>query len=183
VGGLDELTPDLFTIADRLGLWKKEPVDSLRLKDYNSRGSLAGEGAAFFALSSRKKEKTIARLSSVMTFFNPAILSDNVKKIVNVGKPDVVILGINGDTSGDEVYASLRKGIFSNMPVAYYKHLCGEYDTSTAFALAMAAGIIREQRVPDIMKLDIEPAGEIHNILIYNHFRKLNHSAILVSSC
>jgi len=183
VGGIDELTPDLFTITDRLGLWKKEPVDSLRLKDYNSRGSLAGEGSAFFALSNRKNIKTIARLSSVMTFFNPASPSENETKIANTGKPDLVILGINGDSSGDEVYASLRKGIFRNIPAAYYKHLCGEYDTSSAFALAMAAGIIREQRVPDIMKLDNVPAGEIHNILIYNHLRNINHSAIMVSSC
>jgi 3-oxoacyl-[acyl-carrier-protein] synthase II len=183
VGGFDELTTDLFTITDRLGFWKKEPVDSLRLKDYKSRGSLAGEGASFFALSNQKNNKTIARLSSVMTFFNPASLNENVSKITNVAKPDVVMLGINGDSAGDEVYANLRKGVLRNIPVAYYKHLCGEYETSSAFALAMAAGIIREQRVPDIMKLDNEPAGEIHTILIYNHLRNINHSAILVSSC
>ena len=118
-----------------------------------------------------------------MTFFNPSGPIDNENKIVKAGKPDLVIYGINGDSSGDEVYASLRKGIFRNIPAAYYKHLCGEYDTSSAYALAMAAGIIREQRVPDIMMLDNEPIGEIHNILIYNHLRNINHSAIMVSSC
>jgi hypothetical protein len=94
-----------------------------------------------------------------------------------------VLLGTNGDSSGDEVYTYLRKGIFTKVPSAYYKHLCGEYDTSSAFALAMAAGILREQRVPDIIKLDNEPIGKIHNILIYNNIRNMNHSAILVSTC
>ena len=182
-GGIDELTPDLFTITDRLGLWKKEPVDNLRLKDYNSTGSIAGEGSAFFALSSRKTGKSIARLGHVMTFFYPGSLQEIEKKLINYVKPDLVILGINGDPAGNEVYNSLRNGIFRNIPAAYYKHLCGEYDTSTAFALAMAAWIIREQNVPDIMKLDKLPVGKIHNILIYNHLRNVNHSAILVSSC
>ncbi len=191
VGGLDELTPYLFTITDRLGLWKKEPVDNLNLKEYSGRGSLAGEGTAFFLISRNKSVKSYARLHSVVTFFKPSDHSEIEKRLSDIigknpgtnSKPDLVLLGINGDSSGDEVYTNLRKGIFAKIPSAYYKHLCGEYDTSSAFALAMAAGILREQRVPDIMKLDNEPADQIHNILIYNHFRNINHSAILVSSC
>jgi 3-oxoacyl-[acyl-carrier-protein] synthase II len=182
-GGIDELTPDFFTITDRLGLWKKEPVDNLYLKDYKNRGTIAGEGSAFFALGSRKTEKSIARLGSVITFFNPGNQEEIERKLEDFSKPDLVLLGLNGDPSGDEVYSSLINGIFRNIPAAYYKHLCGEYDTSSAFALAMAAGIIREQRVPDIMKLDNTNVGKIHNILIYNHLRTVNHSVILVSSC
>jgi len=118
-----------------------------------------------------------------MTFFKPDNQEEIEKKLGNIVKPDLVILGVNGDQTGDEVYSNLRKGIFKNIPAVYYKHLCGEYDTSSAFALAMAAGIIREQHVPDIMKLDSMPDGKIHNILIYNHLRNVNHSVILVSSC
>jgi hypothetical protein len=183
VGALDELTPDLFTITDRLGFWKKVPVNNLCLKDSKSRGSIAGEGTAFFALSRHKSEKSLARISSVMTFFRPENITELQNRITSIGKPDLVILGINGDPQGDEIYSHLRKGIFNDIPALYYKHLCGEYDTSSAFALAMASGIIREQRVPDIMKLDDIPVGELRNILIYNHLRNVNHSAILVTSC
>jgi 3-oxoacyl-[acyl-carrier-protein] synthase II len=191
VGALDELTPSMFIITDRLGLWKKEPVNNLHLKDYKSRGSLAGEGSAFFALSGRKKEKSIARITSVLTFLKPDNVSETEKKLSgfiqkNIGKEDkidLVILGINGDQSSDEIYSYLGKSLFSHVPAAYYKHLCGEYDTSSSFALAMAAGIIREQRVPDVMMLDNKPVGAIRNILIYNHLRNINHSAILISSC
>ena len=183
VGAIDELTPDLFTITDRLGFWKKEPVDNLCLKDCRSSGSIAGEGSAFFALSSRKTEKSIARIGHLITLFKPESMEEIEKKLERIVKPDLIILGVNGDRSGDVVYHNLRKGIFRNIPSAYYKHLCGEYDTSSAFALAMATGIIREQHVPDIMKLDSAPIGEIHNILIYNYLRNTNHSAILVTSC
>ncbi len=183
VGGIDELTPDLFAITDRLGLWKKEPVDNCCLKDYRNTGSIAGEGSAFFALSSRKTEKSIARIGSVMIFFKPENQEEIEKKLETIVKPDLVMLGVNGDQSGDTIYHDLRNGIFRNIPAAYYKHLCGEYDTSVAFALAMSAGIIREQHVPDCMKLDDLQTREIHNILIYNNIRNVNHSAILVSSC
>lgn len=183
VGGLDELTPDLFTITDRLGLWKKEPVDNCCLKDYSSSGSISGEGCAFFALSSRKTEKSIARIGQVMTIFRPEDQKEIEKKLGKIEKPDLIMLGVNGDQSGDIVYHNLMNGIFSNVPAAYYKHLCGEYDTSAAFALAISAGIIREQHVPGIMKLDDRQIGKINNILIYNHIRNINHSAILISSC
>jgi len=183
VGALDELTPDLFTITDRLGFWKKDPLNNLHLKDAKNRGSIAGEGTAFFALSRQKTEKSFARISSVITFFKPDNIADLQNRILSEEKPDLVILGINGDPQGDEIYSQLMKGTLTGIPALYYKHLCGEYDTSSAFALAMAAGIIREQRVPDIMKLDDKQVGEIRNILIYNHLRNINHSAILVKSC
>lgn len=183
VGALDELTPDLFAITDRLGFWKKETVSNLHLKDYKSRGSIAGEGTAFFSLGRLKSEKSFARLSFVMTLLKPQSIQKIENSLREAGNPDLVILGINGDSAGDEVYNQLRKEFFRDIPATYYKHLCGEYDTSTAFALAMAAGIIREQRVPEIMKLDNRPVGGIRKILIYNHLRNVNHSAIMVSSC
>ncbi len=183
VGALDELTPDLFAITDRLGFWKKETVSNLHLKDSKSRGTLAGEGTAFFALSRMKSEKSFARISSVKTLLRPATLQKIEESLIVNGKPDLVILGKNGDSAGDRIYNDLRRGVFKEVPAAWYKHLCGEYDTSTAFALAMAVGIIREQRIPEIMKLDNRPVGGIRKILIYNHLRNVNHSAIMVSSC
>jgi hypothetical protein len=191
VGALDELTPNLFAITDRLGLWKKEPVNNLHLAEYKSKGSLAGEGTAFFVLSNSKTERSIARINSVLTFLKPDDISETEKKLSdfiqkNVGEKaaiDLVIMGINGDSSSDEIYSYLRQNLLSGVPSAYYKHLCGEYDTSSSFALYLAAGIIREQRVPVVMNLDNKPFGKIRNILIYNHLRNVNHSAILISSC
>ena len=182
-GALDELTPDLFTITDRLGFWKKEPVNNLRLGEYKTHGTIAGEGVAFLALSRNKTEKSVAAITSVRTLFNPEGFDEVEELLKNQAKPNLVILGINGDNEGDRLYQKLRSGIFSNIPALYYKHLCGEYDTSTAFATTLAARIIKDQHVPEIMKTDDHHYGTINNILIYNHLRNRDHSSIVVSSC
>jgi|WetSurMetagenome_2_1015567.scaffolds.fasta_scaffold00024_54 3-oxoacyl-[acyl-carrier-protein] synthase II len=191
VGGLDEMTPELFAITDRLGFWKKEPVDNLSLKNYTGNGTIGGEGTAFFILSRNKNEKTTACIRSVNTFFNPAGIEEVESKLSKILagddetfiKPDLVLLGLNGDAGGDEIYENLNKSIFKDIPSAYYKHLCGEYDTSVSFAMALAAGIIRGQRVPGILSLKGSVTGAINKILIYNHLRNINHSAIVVTSC
>ena len=96
---------------------------------------------------------------------------------------DVEHLGLNGDIRSDEIYHSLKEKVFRGIPCAYYKHLCGEYDTSSAFAMFMAAEIIRNQYVPGYMSLDNASPEKIRNVLIYNHQRNINHSLILLSSC
>jgi 3-oxoacyl-(acyl-carrier-protein) synthase len=190
-GGIDELTTNSFIITDRLGLWKKEPLNNLKLLDYKSNGSLAGEGAAFFMISNLKNENSIAKLNSVNTFYKSENisetenrLSDIIRKTVgNIGKIDLVIMGMNGDMFYDENYNHLRKTLFNSIPCAYYKHLCGEYDTSSSFALYLASGILKEQIVPSVLRLDEKPIKDINNILIYNNLRNVNHSVILLSSC
>ena len=57
LGGIDELTDRSFTIMNRMGHWKRKPVNNLRLYQDKTRGSIAGEGAAFFFLSQREDGK------------------------------------------------------------------------------------------------------------------------------
>jgi hypothetical protein len=191
VGGLDELTSDSFFITGRLGLWKKIPVDSLGILEDKHRGGLAGEGMTFFILSNKKKENTIASINTPETFYKPdnfTVVKERVSRYIeksrNEGRNiDMVLLGLNGDPVSDEVYYYLKENLFNEIPCGYYKHLCGEYDTSTSFATFLASDIIRKQQIPGVMRLDDKPAGRIENILIYNHLRNVNHSLILISSC
>lgn len=191
LGGADELTDDSFAITDRLGFWKKEPVESLRLLEYKSKGSLAGEGMTFFLLSSRKNEKSYAATEIPEIFCKPENISETGGRISSfirskVGHPgniDLVLMGLNGDIRSDEIYHSLKEKVFQGIPCGYYKHLCGEYDTSTAFAMFIAAEIIRNQFVPQYISLDNTRPEKIRNVLIYNHQRNVIHSMILLSSC
>ncbi len=191
VGGLDELTPNSFIITDRLGFWKKNQINNLRLLDYGSKGSLAGEGAAFFALSNRKTELSIAKIISMETFFRPEgfcgaelKISDFIKRsLADSDHIDLILMGMSGDIETDKIYHHLNNCLFRNIPCAYFKHLCGEYDTSSSFALYLASVILEKQSVPEIIRLDKTPIKEIRNILIYNHRRNVHHSAILLSSC
>lgn len=191
VGGLDELTDNSFIITDRLGLWKKTPVDSLNLLKYNNKGSLAGEGAAFFALSRERKENSFTCMSLPAMFYKPrnisevehqlsAFLSRDGKTLNDI---DLVILGLNGDAAGDKIYYQLIDQHFKNIPVAYFKHLCGEYDTSSAFAVFLAALVIKKQQIPEVACLNKSPENKIKHILIYNHLRNINHTFFLISAC
>src|ERR1039457_1354915 len=69
LGGVDELTDNAWTIMNRLGHWKRNPLNNLKLFNDKTRGSIAGEGAAFFFLSSSKNGSSYAEISGTDTFY------------------------------------------------------------------------------------------------------------------
>jgi 3-oxoacyl-[acyl-carrier-protein] synthase II len=188
---VDELTANSFRITSRLGFWKKETITNLNLLDHNSKGSLAGEGTAFFALNNRKTDHSTAKILSVGMFYKPEGYASVEKRIcsflsnepISACQTDLVLMGLSGDRVTDGIYYHLRNTIFKNTSCAFYKHLSGEYDTSSSFALYLASGILKEQKIPGIIRLDSRPVEKIRNILIYNHLRNFQHSLILLSSC
>jgi 3-oxoacyl-(acyl-carrier-protein) synthase len=188
-GGIDEMTLNHIAITRRAGHWKNEPVKNLEMLKWNSPGSMAGEGSGFFLLSAGKTDKTYACIRDVKTLYKPAN-PDEIKLQVtsmlsasglNVSEIDLVLLGINGDNRNDHIYYEFAKSIFPGTPLSYYKHLCGEYHTSSAFALWLAANILKRQTVPYILRLNNVHREPVRNILIYNQYYNVNHSFILVS--
>jgi 3-oxoacyl-[acyl-carrier-protein] synthase II len=184
VGSADELTPSLFRITDRLGFWKKNEINNIHLFENQTNGSLPGEGTAFFCLSSRRNDNSMARLVSVRTIYKPGD-SEIMSSLPETGydRRRLVILGTNGDPDSDKLLNRLRESVFRDCTIAFYKHLCGEYDTSVSFALYLAARIIKEQKIPGVMMAGESPSDGISDILIYNQFRRTEHSAILISGC
>jgi 3-oxoacyl-[acyl-carrier-protein] synthase II len=191
VGGIDELTNNSFTITGRLGFWKRQPIDILNLLNTNTRGSIAGEGTTFFSVSSTRNERSMAEIKSVETFYKPENISVTEEKITDfvqrtcssMNNLDLVILGINGDSGDDKIYYMLKDHLFNAVPCVYYKHMCGESDSSSAFALWLASMILNKGNVPEVLRIDNKAVRKIENILIYNHLRNTNHSMFLISSC
>lgn len=189
-GGVDEIGKNKFLSFDRIGHWKKPDTGNLKLLEYDSAGTIAGEGSTFFLLQNSSSQYTYALLKSVHTFSNPSDTRAIIKQAewflsqqgLEVSDIDLVLLGLNGDRQFDAVYYELMATVFSISGQAYYKHLCGEYHTSTAFALWLAANILSLQQVPPIIRLNNRKAKTINHILIYNHYRDVNHSFILASS-
>ena len=191
LGAADEITPNLYKITKRLNLWKKEPFNHLKLAEYKTKGSIAGEGAAFFALTNESNTNNYANINAVDSFYKPesndfiskrisSFLLNNKLKTDDI---DLVIMGNSGDINTDDVYYYLMDGLFEKNTVAYYKHLSGEYQTSSSFAMWLAAVILKNQEIPQIAKLNDKPYRKINNILIYNHYFTINHSLILLSKC
>jgi 3-oxoacyl-[acyl-carrier-protein] synthase II len=189
VGGIDECTPNFVFLHNYLGYWK-DPVDNLQLLQYKTPGTIAGEGSAFFMLSNEPTDNTYAKLQSVSTGFaldNKEVIAQLDLLLQNAGLGitdlDLVIFGMNGDVYFDEIYHQLQNSYFDSSSVyGYYKHLCGDYYTSTAFALWLVSIIIRNQSVPAVVRLNAANRKQIRHVLIYNHIRNKEHSMILVSS-
>jgi 3-oxoacyl-(acyl-carrier-protein) synthase len=190
VGGIDECTPNFIQIHNYLGYWK-ESANNLQLLRYKTPGTIVGEGSAFFMLSAQPTDSTFAKLDGVNTCLdlaNNGEVADQIDSFIKdygLKKEDIdlVIFGMDGDIHLDQIYHQLQDTYFDRSSVyGYYKHLCGEYYTSTAFALWLGSIIIRNQAVPAIVRLNTANRQNIRHVLIYNHIRNKEHSMILLSA-
>lgn len=188
VGGVDEngdYTMSLFKLAGRV---KKEIDPSFSILNSNSPGAVHGEGAGFFVLENEKKDNTYAEFLDVEikntleeNEIEAEIITFLKSNNLDIADIDAVVLGFNGDAKFDSYYKNLAENTFANTPQLYYKHLCGEYDTAAAFALWMAAKIIKTQEVPEIIKANLVTRSAYNTILLYNQLSGKNHSFTLLS--
>ncbi len=191
VGGIDECTNDFMKLHGYMDYWKKSQ-SNLQLLNGKSSGTIAGEGSAFFMLSGEAGDggyKII--VDGLHTFFTPQKV-DTAEILKEIGvflqqtgtKPDEingVMLGLNGDVLFDEVYYDMQKDWFTaNTEFLYYKHLCGEYYTASAFALWLGCMVLGNRHIPDVVRLTGKSGHTINNLLIYNHIRNREHSLILL---
>jgi len=191
LGAVDEITDISHTILNRMGLYKQEPVLNTALFKSGSKGTIAGEGASFFLLANEPSSADYAKLVGLKTFYKPRgakeieehILSFLDTHSVPLKDIDLVITGRNGDNGLDEIFDQLQQSIFSKNNLINYKHLCGEYPTSSAFALWVAVNIIKTGKVPPALGYKGSKENKIGKILVYNHYQNIHHSLILVSAC
>jgi len=187
VGGTEEMVDSSFKILTRLGLYRRQPTSNLELLSTEAKGSMGGEGAAFFLLSDKASPDNVAELSSIKTLYNINDIEVGITKFLAESnlKPDdidLVITGKNGDMKNDSVYNQLGSSIFKNNNIANYKHLSGEYSTSSSFALWLAANIIKSGITPQaIIETKVNPKAT-KRVLIYNHYQHKYHSLMLVSA-
>jgi 3-oxoacyl-(acyl-carrier-protein) synthase len=190
-GGVDEIIDTSHIILSRFGLYKTEPLSNFDLIRSGTKGTMDGEGAAFFVLTNQSSEDNQACLDAISTFYKPQSITETEKNILSflekqstdISKIDLIITGMNGDCRGDEIYVRLSHSIFKNKNQVCYKHLCGEYPTSTAFALWLATNIFKKQSIPAILGQKPESGRSLQRILIYNHHQNLHHSLFLLSAC
>lgn len=191
VGAMDEITDMSHAILSRMGLYKRGPLSNFNLFGSGSKGTIAGEGAAFFVATNKPSVNNLARIDAVATFNAPENIAEIEEYIgsflaaqsVTRSDIDLLITGHNGDAKNDAIYTRLQRTAFDGIPLVRYKHLCGEYPTSTAFALWMGATIIKTNNIPPALGLQGAVGGKINKLLIYNHYQNTSHSLILISAC
>jgi 3-oxoacyl-[acyl-carrier-protein] synthase II len=141
-GGIDELTDASFEILSRFGLYRHVP---------------AGEGAAFFVLTSERGETDYAKLEGMATFYKPEDAGKEIARFLNEQAVEPASIDL---VIGDEILAGI--------PTMPYKTQCGEYPTATAYAFWLAAQLIR--------------SGVHRRILVYNQYLDVHHAAFLLAA-
>jgi 3-oxoacyl-[acyl-carrier-protein] synthase II len=191
VGAIDEITNVSHTILNRMGLYKQTAIANSALYETSSKGTIAGEGAAFFLLANEHAQNDYAKLDGLHTFYKPTGVEEIATQIekfiaaqnIAIDEIDLIIIGKNGDATSDKIYDEVAEQVFSKSNTANYKDLCGEYPTSTAFALWLGANIIKHNTIPAVVNANIKTENKTKRILIYNHYQNIHHSLLLISAC
>ncbi len=189
-GGIDELSDRTSSLYKLAGFIKEDFAGPYSVLSSGSTGAVFSQGATFFVLEDRPKSSTYAEMKDVFIINRLSVeevedAAIQFLKANQLGGDDIdaVILGYDGDAEFDNYYRRLGENCFSNTPQAYYKHLSGEYNTASAFGLWVGVNLIREQNIPDILQVNQLQRAGYRNILLYNQYRGIDHSFILISQC
>ncbi|GAO42083.1 beta-ketoacyl synthase chain length factor [Flavihumibacter petaseus] len=157
-GAADELTSYSHTILKRFGLFRQ---------------LAAGEGAAFFLLSAEPNNNIVStgprtRVNGVEFFTGDTTAMDSrmERLTMKYGQPDLVLTGNAGTDP------------LPGVPHYYYKPLCGEFPTASAFATWMATRLLDQQGLPEWL-----PAGDasyLRRIWIHQSDSTGHHAVILL---
>lgn len=187
VGGVDEISNKITSFMYLDDQLKEKEIKNLDLLQLATPGTITSEGAHFFTISTEKNSGTYAALLDVSVFSASTPESASLKietflkqNSVSVEDIDLVILGNNGDARFDRFYHFLQEGIFKNNLQIGYKHLVGDYDTVSGYALWLGCKLLKGLEIPPILRLNDMPIKNVNKILIYNQYLGENHSLILL---
>ena len=192
VGAYDEADEVQYKVNSRVGHYKTDQINSLQLFNQNSSGSLQGEGAAFFSIEPYRGENCWCVLRGVKMIFKPgsiqllqAALENFLSRhSMSIRDIDVLISGLSGDVENDQLLSGLTANAFSHIPELRFKHLCGEYCTSSSFGFWIAASILRKQQIPSALQFNnVAATFPIKNVLLMNQYMGRNYSFILLKAC
>jgi 3-oxoacyl-[acyl-carrier-protein] synthase II len=178
VGSYDEAAEIQYKASIRASHFKTEFINNLSLFDTSTKGSIQGEGSAFFTLSGKSSATTLCTMNGMDLIYKPEgrELQDALDNFLaannlSVKHIDLIINGVSGDVEHDTVTNSLIRSRFEKNSQVRFKHLCGEYTTATSFALWLGTSILSRQYVPDIVK--VQPWNQpdkLKTILIVNQY-------------
>jgi hypothetical protein len=189
LGGVDEISAFHYNIENLAGVYKKESISNKQLYETDSPGNIPGEGAAMFLVNGNASS-AIAKLSAISTLHSrdAEVVKQQLKiflenNLANGKKIDLFLSGENGDNRTLSYYTDCEALLDDTIPVARFKHMCGEYPTASAMGLWLACQILQTQQAPQHMFKKTSSKKEYRNILIYNHYKGIQHSFMLVYTC
>ena len=148
------------------------------------------KGQRFFLLDSTSSNENLGVLQGIRIIYKPVDKTEIEEKITGflaetgftIEDIDFLLTGKNGNPKDDAVYDDLGDFLFQNAEELNYKHLCGEYPASPAFALWIAANILKTGNIPAVLAQHKLRRTSAQKILIYNHYQHEYHSLMLVTT-
>lgn len=178
VGNVEEISDYNFNIETLNNHYKKEETTSETLLNSKTKGTVCGEASCMFIMKNNTEEylakvididmityPTDAELNSLIL----SVLERNNLKLTDI---DILIEGRNGDIETENWYNSLNNNLFKNIETISFKHLSGEFPTASAFGLYLGVNAIAN-------KLHYNKKSPKY-ILIYNHYKGVQHSVTLI---
>lgn len=161
VGAHDEMTPDYFTLLNRVGFWN---------------GGFAGETAVSMVLA---KEGDV-KISDIQMLYMPdkQKIVDAVNRMcsennISINDIDLLVTGRNDDAVNNEAYDAFENIFNMKDKSVSYKNIFGESFTASAYSICYAY---------ECLKKGVSPSGKkVRNVLLYNHYENKDHSLILLS--
>ncbi len=143
-GGIDELTDTSLLLMQRGGIYCDHPVNNTSLYEESRKGSVAGEGAGFFTVTTRPLTEAFLHVKSLHLFVarteqeTTQQLDQFIASLpVMEDEIEFVLLGMNGDERWSGVYDHIRNDHFKRATQSGFKHLSGEYATAAAIGLGL----------------------------------------------
>lgn len=188
IGGIEEHTPiyvELYRKAKKLN-----SNNSNSYFEGKTHGVQMGEGSAFLALSSQKKNASAA-IEGISLVYKPETSQDILSKLnlflhlhnVTLDTIDLVLFGFSGDYTFDKLMLEVLPLVSENSATAHFKHLCGDYHTAGAFAAWLGNKIIEKQHIPDTIRINHLKKSSVNSVLIINAYLGINFSFTLLAKC
>ncbi|QEC69451.1 beta-ketoacyl synthase chain length factor [Panacibacter ginsenosidivorans] len=186
VGGVDVISHYNYNIDILADCYKDESILSSELYNTNSKGTIAGEGAAMFLVNGLT-ENAIAKIEAIEMCYSKdtSVVKQSLDLFVDKNfkerdRPELLLSGEDGDIRSLEFYNAVESVLNSDTAIARFKHLTGDYATLTATALWLALYVLQQQNMPEHM-IKRKTEDRFRKILIYNCYRQVQHSFILLS--
>ncbi len=185
VGGIEELSDHTIGLLKLNNFIKKDNDLPMNYVNPTTKGVAISEGACFFVFGNNKTNSTYAKLEKIDVV--NIIEAQEVEKYTlnflesantNIADIDLFVLGKNGCVEDGKYYDFFTK--FNN--TIGYKHLFGEFNTTSALGFWTACQIIKSQNIPRSLKINEFITEKIKKVLIYNNFQGKDHSWVLLTN-
>lgn len=187
VGGVEEIAKISTRFQYYDNQLKAEEISNLELFDKRSAGTITSESAGFFVLQNSRNENTYAEVFDLKIFneISAESISEEIIQFLkdndlDASQIDAIMVGKNGDDRYDHYYENVLEDLFSEQQQLAFKHLVGDNNAVSSYAVWLCSQVLKFQRIPDFLKMNSVSHSEIRNILIYNQYLGKNHGLILL---